>query len=108
MGAAVCVSSRGPSAGSAAFCANAKPKVSDRTSFSYSRRTLAAQRNEGQDDSKFYRLGVITRPSSGRCHDLVEEIRLLGSEEMVRLFPSSELRVEEFLGFQKSLIALQE
>ena len=52
--------------------------------------------------------GVITRPSSGRCHDLVEEIRLLGSEEMVRLFPSSELRVEKFLGFQKSLIALQE
>jgi len=32
----------------------------------------------------------------------------LGSEEMVRLFPSSELRVEKFLGFQKSLIAVQE
>jgi hypothetical protein len=50
--------------------------------------------------------GLIVRPTSEQCADVVREIRLLSATELEGLFPDGVLLRERFAGLSKSLIAL--
>lgn len=51
--------------------------------------------------------GWATKPSPTRVDAFLAEIRLLTEREMRALFPDAEIRVERFLGFKKSFIAMR-
>lgn len=51
--------------------------------------------------------GWITRPTSQYCESFMNEVRLLGSNDLQRLFPDAEIWHERFFGFSKSLIAVK-
>ena len=50
--------------------------------------------------------GLMSSPSPERCHEVVDEIRLLTKPEMRELFPNAQIWKESFLGLTKSLIAV--
>ena len=49
--------------------------------------------------------GLLTRPSRAQAEALVDELQLLGYEDMRRMFPDCEIVRERFLGMTKSYIA---
>jgi hypothetical protein len=51
--------------------------------------------------------GWITRPSHEECDRILAELRLLTRKEMAELFPTSDLQVERFGGWPKSVIAVK-
>jgi hypothetical protein len=51
--------------------------------------------------------GLITRASQKSCDKMVEEIRLLNSEEMSKLFPDATLEREKIVGLEKSIMAIK-
>jgi hypothetical protein len=50
--------------------------------------------------------GLITRPSAQECQEFIGRIRLLGAEDLRRLFPDGQIMHERFLGLSKSLVAV--
>ena len=50
--------------------------------------------------------GLITRPTADACRNMVNEIQLLGPDEMRELFPKAHIVVEHFCGLPKSILAL--
>ena len=50
--------------------------------------------------------GWLARPSREKCEQRCREIRLLGSREMLCLFPEATLYRERFLGVTKSFVAV--
>jgi hypothetical protein len=51
--------------------------------------------------------GLITRPTQMDCDKMLDELCLLGTEEVRELFPASEIVIERFCGIPKSIIAIQ-
>ncbi|OQW96714.1 MAG: hypothetical protein BWK74_07875 [Desulfobacteraceae bacterium A6] len=51
--------------------------------------------------------GWITRPTSHYCESFMQEIRLLGEQELKHLFPEADIWHERFLGLSKSLMAVK-
>jgi hypothetical protein len=51
--------------------------------------------------------GLITRPTTEQCSELLKEVRLLTKRELISLFPDGELWEERFLGMTKSLSAVK-
>jgi hypothetical protein len=51
--------------------------------------------------------GLLNRPSSEKCEELVREIRLLSGSQMKELFPHANLVTERFMGLPKSVIAVR-
>jgi SAM-dependent methyltransferase len=50
--------------------------------------------------------GWVARPDKAACDHFMNEVRLLSSEEMARIFPGARITHERFLGLRKSLIAV--
>ncbi|NES06782.1 MAG: hypothetical protein F6K22_30590 [Okeania sp. SIO2F4] len=51
--------------------------------------------------------GIITRPNQEYCDKMVEELRLLSSQEMSELFANATVEIEKFAGLEKSIIAMK-
>jgi hypothetical protein len=51
--------------------------------------------------------GWITRPTSQHCESFMNEVRLLSSSDLQRLFPDADIMHERFLGLSKSIMAVK-
>lgn len=51
--------------------------------------------------------GILTRPSAAAVDRMVEEVRMLTSGEMRRLFPDARILRERMLGLTKSVVAVK-
>lgn len=51
--------------------------------------------------------GWVTRPTTERCREFVEEVRLLGRSEVRALFPNALIISERLAGLSKSLLAVR-
>ena len=51
--------------------------------------------------------GLITRPTREDCQQFIDEIRLLSTSDLRRLFPEAEIWHERVLGMSKSLMAVK-
>ncbi len=51
--------------------------------------------------------GIITRPSRGEAHAIVDELELLSATDLRQLFPGCQIVRERFLGMTKSLIVVR-